>query len=86
MFKIISIAQNTFYQLPSLVVLDLSHNKLTTLPQALFLAQLNLFLLDLSNNQLPTVPYNALNQRIQTVVLQGKRLALRCNFFGLNIQ
>lgn len=64
-------AQNAFYQLPSLVVLDLSYNNISAFYPATFLAQLSLFMLDLTHNKLTSVPYGAFNQRIATVVLQG---------------
>uniref|UniRef100_A0A914WNM6 Leucine-rich repeat-containing protein let-4 n=1 Tax=Plectus sambesii TaxID=2011161 RepID=A0A914WNM6_9BILA len=72
--EIESIDQNAFYNMASLVMIDLSNNRLLDLQPATFLAQLNMFLVDLSGNKLLRTPYGAFNRRVMTVVLQENPL------------
>ncbi|CAP27566.2 Protein CBR-SYM-5 [Caenorhabditis briggsae] len=69
-----TIDRNAFYDVTSLVMLDLAKNQLTEIAPSTFLAQLNLLFVDLSENKLTKTPYNAFNRRVGTVLLKENPL------------
>lgn len=72
-FQINNIHQNSFYDTPALVIVDLSHNELFDLAPSTFVSQPNILLIDLSYNKIVRVPYGAFGRRVVTVLLQGNR-------------
>ena len=78
------IDKGTFYSLPSLQVIVLSNNKLTNLPNDLFLRNHNMLILHFSRNTFHTLPSHALSHvnNVKKILLDSGCHIRRLNFLG----